>query len=196
MADRVMRETAHMRATIADMREPVLARCRSAMMGEALSATVSDVTGVREMPGAPRVDAARVDRATVGAADVTDMHSAPMPDMHPATVSEMRAAAVRGKTAKMRCPTAAKVGPATTKVRCPTAAEMRRAAAKVDATAATEMGRSTAAKVGPAATEMGATTATTKMRRGDCERKGGDAKAQSGRQSNNNPTRHSTTPTV
>jgi hypothetical protein len=166
---------------------------------------VSDVTGVsgvREMSGAPRVDAARVDRAT----------------MHPAAVSDMRAAAVSGKTAKMRgpaaemhatatkvrCTTAAKVGPTTAtemrgattaKVRRATATEMRGATtAKVGAaTTATEMRGATTAKMSAATT---ATTATTEMWRGNRERKGGNAEAQSGRQSNNNPTRHSTTPTI
>jgi hypothetical protein len=130
---------------------------------------VSDVTGVsgvREMSGAPRVDAARVDRAT----------------MHPAAVSDMRAAAVSGKTAKMRGP-AAEMHATATKVRCTTAA-------KVGPTTATEMRGATTAKM------SAATTATTEMWRGNRERKGGNAEAQSGRQSNNNPTRHSTTPTI
>jgi hypothetical protein len=212
-----MREVAHVRATVADMPEPVLARYRSAMMGQALRcrARVSNVTGVREMSGAPRVDAARVDRAAMRAADVTDIH--------PATVTEMRAAAVSGKTAKMRCAAAempaAKVRcPAATEMRCATAAkvgaattatEMRRAtAAKVGHTTATatEMRRATTAKVGAAttATEMrrattakvGAATTTAEMRRGNCERESGNAEAQPGRQSNNNTTRHSTTPTI
>jgi len=226
-ADRAMREIAHMRATIAAMRKPVLARYRSAMMTEALSrfammsealsrsamvgqalrcrTRVSNVTGVREMSGAPRMDAARVDRATMRAADVTDMHSA--------TVTEMRAAAVSGKTAKMRrptaemhaaaakvrCTTAAKVGRATAKVHATTtAAEMRcTTAAKVHAaTAAAEMRCTTAAKVRAATAKVGAATTATEMRRGNCERKSGNAEPQSGRQSNNNPMRHSTTPTI
>jgi hypothetical protein len=36
MADSGMREIAHMRATIAAMRKPMVARDRSAMMGQAL----------------------------------------------------------------------------------------------------------------------------------------------------------------
>src|SRR5215467_3709567 len=163
MADRAMREIAHMRATMAARCKPVLARYRSAMMSEALSrsavmaqalrcrARVSDVTGVREMSGAPRMDAARVDRATMRAADVTDMH--------PATVTEMRAAAVPGNTAKMRCTTAAMHATAT-KMRCTTATA-----------------------------KVGAATTATEMRRGNCERKSGNAEPQSGRQSNNNPMR-------
>src|SRR5215472_1152557 len=101
MGDRAMREITHMRATIAAMREPVFACYRSAMMGEALRCRtrVSDVTGVRDMSGAPRVD-----RASMRAADVTGMHPATVTDMHPATVSDMRAAAVPGKTAEMRRP--------------------------------------------------------------------------------------------
>ena len=191
MRDRAMREITHMRATIAAMREPVFACYRSAMMGEALRCRtrVSDVTGVRDMSGAPRVD-----RASMRAADVTGMHPATVTDMHPATVSDMRAAAVPGKTAEMRRPAgmhttapkvgrttatkmrcrAAKVGPATTEMRCPAAAKVSPTTAKVRATAAT----------------------TTEMRRSRRERKGGNAESQSGRQSSNNPTRHSTTPTI
>ena len=209
-ADRAMREIAHMRATIAAMRKPVLARYRSAMMTEALSrfammsealsrsamvgqalrcrTRVSNVTGVREMSGAPRMDAARVDRATMRAADVTDMHSA--------TVTEMRAAAVSGKTAKMRCPTA-EMHAAAAKVRCTTAAKVGRTTAKVHATTtAAEMRCTTAAKVRAATAKVGAATTATEMRRGNCERKSGNAEPQSGRQSNNNPMRHSTTPTI
>ena len=166
MRDRAMREITHMRATIAAMREPVFACYRSAMMGEALRCRtrVSDVTGVRDMSGAPRVD-----RASMRAADVTGMHPATVTDMHPATVSDMRAAAVPGKTAEMRRP-----------------AGMHTSAPKVGRTTATKM-RCRAAKVGAAPTEM---------RRSHRERKGGNAESQSGRQSSNNPTRHSTTPTI
>jgi hypothetical protein len=90
---------------------------------------------------------------------------------------------------------AAKVGRATTKVRGTTAAKMGGAAAtaaKVRPTATTAKVRTAAAtpKVRTAA------TATTTMRRGDCQRKAGNAHGQSGRQSGNNPTRHSITPTV
>jgi septal ring-binding cell division protein DamX len=182
MGDRAMREITHMRATIAAMREPVFARYRSAMMGEALRCRtrVSDVTGMRDMSGAPRVD-----RASMRAAAVTDMH--------PATVTEMRTAAVSGKTAKMRGATATKMRGATAKVgAASTATEMRGATTtKVGAA-------STTTKVGATstATKVGATSTATKMRCGNCERESGNAKAQSGRQSNNNPTRHSTTPTI
>ena len=191
MRDRAMREITHMRATIAAMREPVFACYRSAMMGEALRCRtrVSDVTGVRDMSGAPRVD-----RASMRAADVTGMHPATVTDMHPATVSDMRAAAVPGKTAEMRRPagmhtTAPKVGRTT-------AAKMRCRAAKVGA-ATTEMRYPAAAKVRATTTaKVRATAATTEMRRSHRERKGGNAESQSGRQSSNNPTRHSTTPTI
>jgi len=200
MRDRAMREITHMRATIAAMREPVFACYRSAMMGEALRCRtrVSDVTGVRDMSGAPRVD-----RASMRAADVTGMHPATVTDMHPATVSDMRAAAVSdmraaavpGKTAEMRRPagmhtTAPKVGRTTaTKMRC--------RAAKVGA-ATTEMRYPAAAKVRATTTAKVRATAatTTEMRRSHRERKGGNAESQSGRQSSNNPTRHSTTPTI
>ena len=206
MRDRAMREITHMRATIAAMREPVFACYRSAMMGEALRCRtrVSDVTGVRDMSGAPRVD-----RASMRAADVTGMHPATVTDMHPATVSDMRAAAVSdmraaavpGKTAEMRRPagmhtSAPKVGRTTaTKMRC-RAAKMRCRAAKVGA-ATTEMRYPAAAKVRATTTaKVRATAATTEMRRSHRERKGGNAESQSGRQSSNNPTRHSTTPTI
>ena len=198
MGDRAMREITHMRATIAAMREPVFACYRSAMMGEALRCRtrVSDVTGVRDMSGAPRVD-----RASMRAADVTGMHPATVTDMHPATVSDMRAAAVPGKTAEMRRPagmhtSAPKVGRTTaTKMRC-RAAKMRCRAAKVGA-ATTEMRYPAAAKVRATTTaKVRATAATTEMRRSHRERKGGNAESQSGRQSSNNPTRHSTTPTI
>ena len=198
MGDRAMREITHMRATIAAMREPVFACYRSAMMGEALRCRtrVSDVTGMRDMSGAPRVD-----RASMRAADVTGMHPATVTDMHPATVSDMRAAAVPGKTAEMRRPagmhtSAPKVGRTTaTKMRC-RAAKMRCRAAKVGA-ATTEMRYPAAAKVRATTTaKVRATAATTEMRRSHRERKGGNAESQSGRQSSNNPTRHSTTPTI
>jgi hypothetical protein len=166
MADGGMREIARVRATIANMREPVVARPRSAMVGQALSrrAGVSGVTG--EMSGTPRMDAARVDRATMRAADVTDMHATTVTAMHAATVS--------GKTAKMGC----------------TAADMPATAAEVRGTTAAEVSAAAAAKM------RATTTATAEMRRGHCERKGGNCEAQSGRQSSNNPTRHSTTPTI
>src|SRR5215470_2238866 len=168
MADRAMREIAHMRATMAARCKPVLARYRSAMMSEALSrsavmaqalrcrARVSDVTGVREMSGAPRMDAARVDRATMRAADVTDMH--------PATVTEMRAAAVPGNTAKMRC-TTAEMHAAAAKVRCTSAAEMRcTTATKMRCAAAKVHTTATAAEMRCAtATKMRCTTATAKV---------------------------------
>ena len=206
MRDRAMREITHMRATIGAMREPVFARYRSAMMGEAprCRTRVSDVTGMRDMSGAPRVD-----RASMRAADVTGMHPATVTDMHPATVSDMRAAAVPGKTAEMRRPagmhtTAPKVGRTTaTKMRCPAAkvgaatTEMRCPAAAKVGPATTEMRCPAAAKVSPTTAKVRATAAaTTEMRRSRRERKGGNAESQSGRQSSNNPTRHSTTPTI
>jgi len=191
MRDRAMREITHMRATIAAMREPVFACYRSAMMGEALRCRtrVSDVTGVRDMSGAPRVD-----RASMRAADVTGMHPATVTDMHPATVSDMRAAAVPGKTAEMRRP--AGMHTSAPKVGRTTATKMRCRAAKVGA-ATTEMRYPAAAKVRATTTaKVRATAATTEMRRSHRERKGGNAESQSGRQSSNNPTRHSTTPTI
>ena len=192
MGDRAMREITHMRATIAAMREPVFACYRSAMMGEALRCRtrVSDVTGVRDMSGAPRVD-----RASMRAADVTGMHPATVTDMHPATVSDMRAAAVPGKTAEMRRP--AGMHTSAPKVGRTTATKMRCRAAKVGA-ATTEMRYPAAAKVRATTTAKVRATAatTTEMRRSHRERKGGNAESQSGRQSSNNPTRHSTTPTI
>ena len=191
MRDRAMREITHMRATIAAMREPVFACYRSAMMGEALRCRtrVSDVTGVRDMSGAPRVD-----RASMRAADVTGMHPATVTDMHPATVSDMRAAAVPGKTAEMRRP--AGMHTSAPKVGRTTATKMRCRAAKVGA-ATTEMRYPAAAKVRATTTaKVRATATTTEMRRSHRERKGGNAESQSGRQSSNNPTRHSTTPTI
>jgi len=197
MADRTMREIAHMRVTIAAMRKPMLARYRSAMMSKALSRCAmmgealgrfammgqalrcrARVSGVREMSGASRMDAACVDRATMRAPDVTEMRAADVAGRtakmrRPPT--EMHAAA-----AKVRCTTAAKVGRTTaTKVGRTTAAKMRCAAAKVHApTPTAEMRCATATKVGAATTtKVGAATPATEMRRGNCERKSGNAEA-------------------
>jgi hypothetical protein len=182
VGDPGVRETVpHMRASITDMRDSVASQRRSAMMGKAVSRAtgVSDVTGMREMSATPGVDPARMNATPMRAAGVTDMH----------------AAAVSSKTANMP---AADMGGASRAQMHATTAEVRRTA-----TPATKVRRATTEVRRPPATEMRGAAAATKVRsttaaamgRGNRERKSGHAESQSGRQSSNNPMRHTTTPT-
>jgi hypothetical protein len=188
----VRKPVARVWAILASVRQSVAASRRSAMMGKARRAGVSDVPGMADMSASPRVDS-----AAMRAASVTHMHAAVWSETAKMPATDVRRPAVRHPSAaKMRraATTTAKVrtaAAATTKVRGTAAAKMGGAATtpKVRPTATT-------AKVRTAAATTTTTTTTTKVRRGDCQRKAGNADGQSGRQSGNNPTRHSITPTV